>query len=177
MNKKLTNFRESNRHPSQNDLPPIDKFHPDWWYYRQEMDEPDDEIDNIYKNESRNMNKKLIRLTESDLHKIVKESVNRIIKEEGYYDDRMRYENSYRECLRLLDKAKSAIITDYSRDTSYNETDPYYQDLDKRQWSVINKIDNAIDVCKKVALNGRGGTFDADNGYLSDPYFAGVNGG
>ena len=31
--------------------------------------------------ESKNMNKKLIRLTESDLHKIVKESVNRILKE------------------------------------------------------------------------------------------------
>lgn len=28
------------------------------------------------------MNKKLIRLTESDLHRIVKESVNRILKEE-----------------------------------------------------------------------------------------------
>ena len=27
------------------------------------------------------MNKKLIRLTESDLHRIVKESVNRILKE------------------------------------------------------------------------------------------------
>ena len=35
------------------------------------------------KNESKNMNKKLIRLTESDLHKIVKESVNRIMEE--YY--------------------------------------------------------------------------------------------
>ena len=31
--------------------------------------------------ESRNMNKKLIRLTESDLHKIVRESVERILKE------------------------------------------------------------------------------------------------
>lgn len=31
---------------------------------------------------NRNMNKKLIRLTESDLHRIVKESVNRILKEE-----------------------------------------------------------------------------------------------
>ena len=81
MNKKLTNFRESNRHPSQNDLPPIDKFHPDWWYYRQEMDEPDDEIDNIYKNESKNMNKKLIRVTEQDLHNLVKESAKRIMKE------------------------------------------------------------------------------------------------
>jgi hypothetical protein len=89
MNKKLTKLRETSghnkdRHPSQNDLPPIDKFHPDWWYYRQEMDEPDDEIDNIYKNESRNMNKKLIRLTESDLHKIVKESVEKILSESDY---------------------------------------------------------------------------------------------
>lgn len=32
-------------------------------------------------NESKNMNKKLIRLTESDLHKIVKESVKRILRE------------------------------------------------------------------------------------------------
>ena len=36
---------------------------------------------NNFKNESRHMNKKLIRLTESDLHRIVKESVNRVIKE------------------------------------------------------------------------------------------------
>ena len=35
------------------------------------------------------MNKKLIRLTESDLHRIVKESVNRVVKEsrvDYYYD-------------------------------------------------------------------------------------------
>lgn len=37
-------------------------------------------------NESRNMRKNIIRLTESDLHKIIKESVNRILKE-GYYED------------------------------------------------------------------------------------------
>lgn len=82
MNKKATKFRETrgNRHPSQNDLPSIDKFHPDYWYYREEMDEPDD-IDINYENESKNMNKKLIRLTENDLHRIVKESVNRVINE------------------------------------------------------------------------------------------------
>ena len=33
------------------------------------------------------MNKKLIRLTEGDLHKIVKESVNRVIMEEGMFDN------------------------------------------------------------------------------------------
>ena len=77
---EASKIRNEDRHPSQNDLPPIDKFHPDWWYYRQEMEEPV-EIDNNYKNESRYMNKKLIRLTESDLHKIVKEAVNRILSE------------------------------------------------------------------------------------------------
>lgn len=100
MNNKLANFRESSRHQSQNDLPPIDKFHPDWWYYRQEVEEPV-EIDNNYKNESRHMNKKLIRLTESDLHRIVKESVNRILKEAKYdyenqaYDEKYDGENTY----------------------------------------------------------------------------------
>ena len=33
------------------------------------------------------MNKKLIRLTESDLHRIVKESINRILNEVGETDD------------------------------------------------------------------------------------------
>ena len=33
-----------------------------------------------------NMNKKLIKLTESDLHNIVKESVKRVLKEEGQID-------------------------------------------------------------------------------------------
>ena len=30
------------------------------------------------------MNKKLIRLTEGDLHRIVKESINRVLKEAAY---------------------------------------------------------------------------------------------
>ena len=34
-------------------------------------------------NENKKMNKKLIRLTESDLHRIVKESVKKVIKEAG----------------------------------------------------------------------------------------------
>ena len=34
-------------------------------------------------NESKNMNKKLVRLTESDIHRIVKESVNKILNEIG----------------------------------------------------------------------------------------------
>jgi len=77
---EASKIRNKDRHPSQNELPPIDKFHPDWWYYRQEMEEPV-EIDDNYKNESRHMNKKLIRLTEGDLHRIVKQSVNKVLRE------------------------------------------------------------------------------------------------
>ena len=32
--------------------------------------------------------KKIVRLTESDLHRIIKESVNRIIKESDYMNDK-----------------------------------------------------------------------------------------
>ena len=46
------------------------------------------------------MNKKLIRLTESDLHRIVKESVNRIIKEaadiDAFDDDYEMYSDQFK---------------------------------------------------------------------------------
>lgn len=88
MNKKQSKFRETrgNGHPSQNNLPPIDKFHPDYWYYREEMDEPDD-IDINYENESKNRNKKVIRLTETDLHNVIKSCVRNVLNESDYMDD------------------------------------------------------------------------------------------
>ena len=65
-------------------------------------------INNLGENKQYNMNKKLIRLTESDLHRIVKESVktilrekNRMIKEGGdlygHYDDGTPFTNSKRK--------------------------------------------------------------------------------
>jgi hypothetical protein len=53
--------------------------------------------------ESKNMNKKLIRLTENDLHKIVKESVNRVMKEgvefssEDPQEEWMYYQNKLQQ--------------------------------------------------------------------------------
>lgn len=114
--------------------------------------------------------RRTIRLNESELRRMISESVRSTLNEQSYYDDKERYSNSYRECIRLLEKAQSAIITDYSQDYGYDKNDPYYQDLDNRQWSIIQAINNAIDKCKEVALNGRGGTFDAENGYLSPGY-------
>ena len=42
------------------------------------------------KNESKNMNNKLIRLTESDLHRIVKESVKKVLNERTFGDEIMK---------------------------------------------------------------------------------------
>ena len=42
------------------------------------------------------MNKVLIRLTESDLHKIIKESVCKILKEDGYSYNGMQIQNDLR---------------------------------------------------------------------------------
>ena len=53
--------------------------------------------------ETKNMNKKLIRLTESDLHRIVKESVNRVMKEgvefssEDPQEEWMYYQNKLQQ--------------------------------------------------------------------------------
>ena len=66
----------------------ITKDNPD--YYR---------IESLQKTNNTNMNKKLIRLTESDLHRIVKESVNKILTELDWktYANaaRKRYGNAY----------------------------------------------------------------------------------
>lgn len=48
---------------------------------------PNEETKIIIEDKTRhNMNKKLIRVTESDLHKIVKESVNKVLNESTRFD-------------------------------------------------------------------------------------------
>ena len=58
---------------------------------------------NFKLDESRRMNKKLIRLTESDLHRIVKESVRRVIKES---------DNNLRELAQRMAEVGSGSLTD-----------------------------------------------------------------
>lgn len=59
-----------------------------------------------------NMNKKLIRLTESDLHKIVKRSVNKVLRE-SYNDDDV-YMSNYRDA--MSDREESYTIDDLFRE-------------------------------------------------------------
>ena len=133
-------------------------------------------LQSIYKYKNIEMiMKKTIRLSESDLHRVIKESLRRILKE-GHYEDDERYDNSYRECLRLLTAAKESLITDFRNDTGYNENDPYYADLSNKHNSIIEKIDKAISECEEVALGGRIGTYDSENGYTPNPHLGGWNG-
>ena len=58
------------------------------------------------------MNKKLIRLTESDLHRIVKRSVNKVLRE-SYNDDDV-YMSNYRDA--MSDREESYTIDDLFRE-------------------------------------------------------------
>lgn len=63
------------------------------------------------KNESKNMNKKLIRLTESDLHKIVRESVKRVLNE----SEEQQYENLKNMLLDAIRDAKENGYKAYTK--------------------------------------------------------------
>ena len=74
MNKEYNRRKRANKPFTWNDLDVINKkIHHD-------LDVVMSGVENVQENkQNTNINKKLIRLTESDLQKIVKESVNRII--------------------------------------------------------------------------------------------------
>jgi hypothetical protein len=56
--------------------PPIDKFHPDWWYYRQEI-EPEgvEDFDPGIDSDDD------VEFGESKLHKVIRESIKRVLME------------------------------------------------------------------------------------------------
>lgn len=78
------------------------------------------------------MNKKLIRLTEGDLHRIVKESVNRILNEyknsdTRFYNDRLKF---YLDSGHNIDTAKS-----------YAHFDAQMKGCDKRSERFLKKVE------------------------------------
>ena len=87
-------------------------------------------IENKQVNTYLNMNKKLIRLTESDLHRIVKESVSRIISEmdEGKYTNNKPYFNGE---------------TDYINPRRNPTKDP--KEIEKHNERVTNRKNQRID--------------------------------
>lgn len=70
--------------------------------------------------------KQRIRLTESDLHKIIKKSVNRILNES--FDTKQQWESEKRAFLRGLKDGKAYVDVDtvYVEIGRHNERDPRY---------------------------------------------------
>ena len=117
--------------------PPIDEFHPDWWYYRQEVEpegledfDPsmylsDEEYDEHLRQEFGESNESVnrtIRLSESDLHNMVKAAINEVLDnlddtEKSYWLMRQRQE-------RPNTKAKKPV--DYKSEfaNQFNKTMP-----------------------------------------------------
>ena len=99
-----------------------------------------------------NMNKKLIRLTESDLHRIVKQSVNKILKESSYDSmgnfDKESSNNDIRE--RLTDeitKISQEISRSMSTIDGIAKRAVGDEEITNRARIVINAL---IDACRKM---------------------------
>ena len=75
------------------------------------------------------MNKKLIRLTESDLHKIVKRSVNKVLRE-SYNDDDV-YMSNYRDA--MSDREDTYTIDDLFRELKEEGYD-FLEDSHPNAW-------------------------------------------
>ena len=101
---------------------------------------------NLAENETRNnMNKKLIRLTESDLHRIVKESVNRILKESldshMMIDDKNRVFDTFKNLVHVMIWENGNIGGD--ENTLIDAENGYLQEYGERDLQMIwNNVEN-----------------------------------
>lgn len=107
------------------------------------------------------MNKKMIRLTEQDLHRIVKESVGRILKE-GVSNSSA---NIYHDLTKLLDNA---------RDLSGELIEAAYNDGQKRLISIATTVQNALWQLRERLENR---DYDENSQYPKGSDFGGITGG
>jgi len=84
--------------------------------------------------------KKIVRLTENDLHRIVKNSVKRIMKE-SYFDGNMGSESvdngEHNECMRIMSQllqaySPMAILTEFGNLMGYDEWCQYVREVERR---------------------------------------------
>lgn len=91
------------------------------------------------------MNKKLIKLTEGDLHKIVQESVNRILRE-GLYDtdeDNEIYDVGYED--------KYRVVWEFKTKTSYLQ----YKTISEGE-EIVDSEDNAYKLFNNLSRKYKG---------------------
>lgn len=105
--------------------------------------------------------KKIIRLTESDLHNIIKKSVNRVLRESEYLDaepyDIDIFDNTY-------DDEFDNIMSDYSKmpDGYDDDIDPSHLDTDRIAMLNKNYEAEAFPYLKGVQNNASWQAFDDD---------------
>ena len=87
------------------------------------------------------MNKRLIRLTESDLHKIVKESVKKILKEGDYYNQQIMMA---REQRKVKDKAVEVLGRMGFKVRDYRQDNNFMLDVYINNYSDCEKIRNTL---------------------------------
>ena len=92
-----------------------------------------------------NMKKKLIRLTEADLHKVVKESVNRILKESldsnMMIDDKNRVFDAFKNLVHVMIWENGNIGGD--ENTLIDAENEYLQEYGERDLQMIwNNVEN-----------------------------------
>lgn len=105
--------------------------------------------------------KKLVRLTESDLHKIVKESVNKVLKEDIYAD------NTLAKMYGLLEDALKLAEKDYFELDSINE--PADSSYRKTIESLYREIKTCLDHVKNLG-KGEDGLYKFDRNGRT-PYY------
>ena len=115
------------------------------------------------KNESKNMNKKLIRLTESDLHKIVKESVKSALREVYYIDYDMVTQYPHKN----FREAEPPIEDFYDADDYYAKPIEHPDDPN-RQWDAYNRRNQFMKDVAYDAMTYHPHYVDNDNGFNKD---------
>jgi len=112
------------------------------------------------------MNKKLIRLTESDLHKIVKESVNKVLNEISYNMAQRAYNAS-----QDLNRPMSAAMQRKMQNNPYAKA----QQMSNLKQGASNSFNRDYGYNLKNVPYGSGGDDNMDVADKSKPYYGGRN--
>lgn len=108
------------------------------------------------------MKKQIIRLTEGDLHRIIKESVNRILKED----------ESYVDMLRRQDAEKKASWDAFENTSQYGSDENIPTELDDKFMYDLNKSHHNNRLDNRPEKNG---FFPYSNFAKDEPYLQGFN--
>ena len=120
--------------------------------------------------------KKTIRLTESDLHRIIKESVNKVLREDAFDVPSMKTWSPHaQKMMTMFDNLKNILneIAKYaSQQGIYNYTTPDRGHIRGRQYDDIKKtIENMMDEADAIQNAWGQHLYRVDKDYKTRPEF------